>query len=218
MLVTEGGRTACKASPNTDYGYGVVITSQPISGESKFEVVINRHGNGWSGSFKIGLLAVPRGCLETFNVPRYSPDYPRSWVWSSARLYHFTDQEHSRSHRNCDEGFSNINLETLKEGDTFGFCISGSGELIFYANQVKQNSVQNVYASCPAGMELYPMVDHYAQGIGTTITWSETNIERPRNLQYLCRKAVLKCLSGSDDVNRLPLPKSLKQYLNLVSL
>lgn len=212
MTVTDGGRIAYKSSPATDYGYGVVLASQPISGESVFEVAINRHGNGWSGSFKVGLLAVPRGSLRTFTFPRYSPDYPRSWVWSSSRLYHFADQEQARSHRNCEEGFSKMNLESLRVGDTFGFHVSVDGEMVFYANKTKQSSVQNVYESCPADMDLYPMVDHYAQGVGTTITRLATNIQWRRNLQYLCRRVILKYV-GNTDVDTLPLPKSLKQYL-----
>jgi hypothetical protein len=218
MKVTEDGKSASKISPESDYGHGVVIASRPIRGESVFEVMIDRHGNGWSGSFKVGLLAVPRKPLETFVLPRYSPDYPRSWVWSSARLYHFADQEHARSHRNCEEGFSKINLESLRAGDTFGFHVSVSGEVVFYANRMKQSSIQNVYESCPADMDLFPMVDHYAQGVGTTITWSETNMQRPRNLQYICRRVILRYVENLDCIDSLPLPKSLKHYLRVDSV
>eukprot|EP00118_Oscarella_pearsei_P006795 m.31485 g.31485 ORF g.31485 m.31485 type:complete len:248 (+) comp31502_c0_seq3:34-777(+) len=213
ITISNRNLSASKKDPNSDYGFGVVLAEFPVIRESIFEVAIDRHGSGWSGSFKIGLIAVARGALDSFSAPRYSPDYARSWVWSSSRLYTFCDADGTRKREACREKFSAVNLEELACSDTFGFRVTTDkrGTLEFYANGDKQGEVTDVYGSCPDGMDLYPMVDHYAKGVGTTIIRADTDMKR--TLQRLCQRVITSRIKNVERVEDLPLPPTLKKYL-----
>lgn len=99
MKLKDSGRFASKANPEGDYAHGVVIGERHAvpGAEFVFEVAVAKHGGSWSGSFKIGLIAVPKGRLRQFTVPRYSPKFSRSWMWSDTYLYEFADSDVERS-------------------------------------------------------------------------------------------------------------------------
>ncbi|XP_065826755.1 neuralized-like protein 4 [Oscarella lobularis] len=216
MHVADDGRSAHKVNPQSTYGYGIVLANRPVVGETVFTVAIDQHGNSWSGSFKIGLMAVRKGTrLDELQVARYSPDFSRSWVWSATTLYLFVDSDSPRPRGNCNDQFFDVNLEGLQAGDTFGLHVTPEkrGTLAFYTNGEKAGEVTGVYDKCPDDMLLYPMVDHYAKGVSTTVIQAETHITR--SLQGLCRSVILDSVANVECIHDLPLPLTLKRYIHV---
>ena len=171
--------------------------------------------------------------LDELQVARYSPDFSRSWVWSATTLYLFVDSDSPRPRGNCNDQFFDVNLEGLQAGDTFGLHVTPEkrGTLAFYTNGEKAGEVTGVYDKCPDDMLLYPMVDHYAKGVSTTViqagttcvlsdssilyrrSFLETHITR--SLQGLCRSVILDSVANVECIHDLPLPLTLKRYIHV---
>lgn len=202
--LTNNSRTATRLEAAKYYDNGVVYSALPLSGHAKFVVQAQDLAVGWSGSFKIGVIALPAEVFKDgsgFTPPRYSPAIPHSWVWSSMSLHVGQDLKIS---------YGSVNLEDLRKGDKLGMEITKEGTLHFLVNDKSQGrAAGNVYT---ADKHVYGFIDHYGQAVTSTITEAFVN---PFSLQHLCKAKIMIGLKSKKDVSKFTpfLPPPLIAYL-----
>ena len=162
VIISESGLKAEKRDPSLHYAHGVVYGTTKLKGTVEFEVKILTYGTGWSGTLKLGVMRCKSGTdLDSYQIPRYSPEGPDHCVWSS-------DKIHNRLKGHLETFYGKENLDNLREGDRLGMRLTSDGVLVFFVNGKSQGvAAENVYEK---GYDVYPVVDHYANCKSTEIT------------------------------------------------
>ena len=166
MTISHCATEAVKIDPEGTYAFGVTFGARKLKGLAEFEVILTEIGTGWSGTFKLGVMRVPKGAkLEHVKIPRYSPDAPDFCVWCNQKI------QNRLTLTKCEEKqYGYVSLDNLKCGDRLGLQLTSEGDLGFFVNGMYQGrAAEQIYLE---GFDVYAVVDHYGRCKATRISRS----------------------------------------------
>ena len=157
--ITNGGLTAARKNPLSDFNNAVLIGSQPLEDGKMFEVRIDSKVTSWSGSIAVGCTtAKPEAVSLPCSLSGFGQD---SWLMQGSAIV-----KHGRQ-RVSDYG---RDIELLDIGDTVGMVRVGCN-LNFFVNGKDQGTAES---NLPP--TVYPMVDLYGKCTQITISSPGTSV------------------------------------------
>jgi hypothetical protein len=199
------GKQGRLAKRTESFQHGVVFSNRPIRPYEVFEIEVKEMERGWLGSLCLGLTTMSPNTMK-----KPLPPCVASYIYGYDDVSGTWCVLTSDGVIGSEEGLtwkSQTHLEICKSArggcrlgvmcDTIGqmYCLE-NGETLVVSDRL------------PARTELYAIVDVY--GKAKTVQIVDRNVF---SLKEWCRLAVRVCVSGKD-VNKLPLPSALKQYVN----
>jgi len=182
----------------SSYDNGVVYSSRPLNiklGEI-FQLKIKKIEEKWAGSLRIGVIAhdpskigICRAITDMFRDSKYNRSL---WVWSG-NMMHFDGSETAVK----------LNLHSLVVNDVVGLQILPKGELHLYHHGI---DIELAAIDLPVNRKFYVIFDVY--GGAKRVAYEP----RTPTLEDLCKKVLRKHVLDRN-IDNLPLPRSLKEYL-----
>ena len=143
-----------RARKTNSFNNATVFTAMPLApsktGERRFEVLIEKHGNSYSGSIRIGFTATDPSTLSRIDTESYS--IARSWILDGTSV-------HSSS-RGGRESSKYPSLGNMRTNSRIAAIVDADGGLRFEYDGVDQGLA---CAGLPPGEELWGVIDLYGQ-------------------------------------------------------
>ena len=143
-----------RARKTNSFNNATVFTAMPLApsktGERRFEVLIEKHGNSYSGSIRIGFTATDPSSLSRIDTESYS--IARSWILDGTSV-------HSSS-RGDRESSKYPSLGNMRTDSRIAAIVDADGGLRFEYDGVDQGLA---CGGLPPGEELWGVVDLYGQ-------------------------------------------------------
>jgi len=165
-----------RAKKSNGYNNATVFTALPVAasrtGERRFEVLIEKHGNSYSGSIRIGFTATDPSSLPRVETESYS--IARSWVLDGSSI-------HSASRSGTRETYPSVS--NMKTDSRIAAIVDADGGLRFEFDGVDQGLA---CGGLPPGEDLWGIIDLYGQcdqialvgGAGSAVTTPDSILEK----------------------------------------
>ncbi|ESO08798.1 hypothetical protein HELRODRAFT_74472 [Helobdella robusta] len=220
------------------FAHGITFSAKPLHPREMFLIEVEKNELGWSGHLRIGLTQLDPN--DNFDLPFYAlPDLVHvdvkkdSWIFAVPAMHcRFSEANRyqPRSHGDGNDSTSSNYASSSPQTHLNSDSILGDANVILPTDVGSRIGIMYVVKGDFAEMHfilngedlgawakdilykkhpLYAVVDVY----GTTKQVKVIQLCCVSSLQNACRRTILACMNTDDDVDLLPIPNTIKDYL-----
>ncbi|XP_065051659.1 neuralized-like protein 4 [Rhopilema esculentum] len=180
------------------YDHGLVFSERPLHTGELFQLKIEEMELKWAGSLRIGVTTENPNLNET-KIARavtdlFTSDDENYWVLSGQSVHNGKKEFE----------YNKLNMYSLRVYDRVAVQVKSNGDLHFYENGFDRGIAMR---DMPIQKELFAVFDLYGQT--KQVSWDYFGAP---SLEKLCQKKLRLYLS-KEEIDKIPLPASLKEFL-----
>lgn len=186
-----------RARKTNSYNHATVFTAMPLApsktGERRFEILIEKHGNSYSGSIRIGFTATDPSTLSRVETESYNID--RSWILDGSSV-------HSSPRSGSESSYPSVG--NMRTDSRIAAIVDADGGLRFEYDGVDQGLA---CGGLPPDEELWGVVDLYGKcdqialigGAGASLSTPDAILEKLEHpAMKLNMDSKVQCVSVSN--------------------